>query len=83
MEPFQTERFHFLKCKQGLNVYAKAVMREALDNSDRTIKIGGWIMNNLRYADDIVSIAESVQELQELVNRVVSKSEKAGLFKRK
>ena len=37
-------------------------------------------MNNLRYADDVVLIAGSMQELQELVNRVISKSEKAGLF---
>ena len=37
-------------------------------------------MNNLRYADVVVLIAGSMQELQELVNRVVWKSEKAGLF---
>ena len=37
-------------------------------------------MNNLRYADDVVLNTGSMQELQELVNRVVSKSEKAGLF---
>ena len=48
-------------------------MREALDNFEGT-------MNNLRYADDVVLITGSMQELQELVNRVVSKSEKAGLF---
>ena len=36
-------------------------------------------MNNLRYEDDVVLVAGSIQELQELVNRVVSKSENAGL----
>ena len=37
-------------------------------------------MNNMRYADDAVLIAGSMQEIQELVNRVVSKSDKAGLL---
>ena len=37
-------------------------------------------MEDLRYADDFVLIAGSIQELQELVKRVVSKSEKVGLF---
>ena len=55
-------------------------MREAHENFEGTIKIGGRTVNNWRYADDVVLIAWSLQELQELVNRAVSKSEKAGLF---
>ena len=62
------------------NIYSEAIMREALDNFEGTIKIGGRTMNNLRYVDDVALIAGSIQELQELVNRVVSKSEKTGLF---
>ena len=55
-------------------------MREAIDNFEGTITILGRTMNNLRYANDVGLIAGSMQELQELVNRVASKSEKAGLF---
>ena len=62
------------------NIYAEAIVREALDNFEGSITIGGRTVNNLRYADDVVLIAGSMQELQELVNRVVWKSEKAGLF---
>ena len=37
-------------------------------------------MNKLRCADDVVLIPGSMQELQELLNIVVLKSEKAGIF---
>jgi hypothetical protein len=46
------------------------VMRRALENFNGGILIGGRRISNLRYADDIVLIASSVQELQELVDRI-------------
>ena len=58
------------------NIYAVANMR-ALDNFEGTITIGRRNMSDLRYADYVVWIAVSMQELQESVNRVVSK---AGIF---
>ena len=51
-----------------------------LNSIEGTITIRRRTVNNLRYADDVILIAESMQELQELVNRVVSKSKKAELF---
>ena len=63
-----------------LNIYAERVMREALDNFEGTIRIGGHRVTNLRYADDVVLIAGTMHELQELVNRVVMESEAVGLF---
>ena len=42
--------------------------------------MGGCRITNLRYADDIVLIAGSMEELQCLVDRVRTESEKAGLF---
>ena len=43
------------------------------------IKIAKRNINNLRYADDTVLMAENEEELQSLLIRVKEKSEKAGL----
>jgi hypothetical protein len=50
-----------------------------VDDMDR-FKIGGKVINNLRYADDTVIIAESEEQLQQLINVVVGESEKKGLY---
>ena len=55
-------------------------MRNALENFEGSISIGGHKIANLRYADDVVLIAGSLKELQDLVNRVKLESEKVGLF---
>ena len=39
------------------------------------IKMGGHVINNLRYADDTVIIAESKNQLQQLMDTVVEESE--------
>ena len=41
---------------------------------------GGHVINNLRYADDTVIIAESKNQLQQLMDMVVEESEAKGLF---
>ncbi|GFO13624.1 endonuclease-reverse transcriptase [Plakobranchus ocellatus] len=43
------------------------------------IKIGGSNINNLRYADDTVLIAENEKDLQQLLDIVKEESEKKGL----
>ena len=43
------------------------------------IKIAGSNINNLRYADDTILMAESEEELKSLLVRVKEESEKAGL----
>ena len=43
------------------------------------ILVGGQIVNNLRYADDTVLIAESEGKLQEILDKVVESSERKGL----
>ena len=55
-------------------------MRNALDGFEGSIAVGGRKVTNLRYADDIVLIAGSLEELQNPVKRVKLESEKAGLF---
>ena len=49
-----------------------------LDESQAGIKIARR-NNNLRYADDIMLMAESEEELKSLLMRVKEESEKAGL----
>ena len=43
------------------------------------IKIARRNINNLRYADDTTLVAESEEELKNLLMKVKEKSEKAGL----
>ena len=41
-----------------------------LDESQAGIKIAGRIINNLRYADDTILMAESEEELKSLLMKV-------------
>ena len=50
-----------------------------LDESKAGIKTAGRNVNNLRYADDTILVAESEEELKSLLMRVKGESEKAGL----
>ena len=50
-----------------------------LDNLQAEIKTGGRNINNVRYADDITLLAESEEELKNLLKGVKEESEKTGL----
>ena len=50
-----------------------------LDEAQAGIKIAGRNSNNLKYADDITLMAESKEELENLLTKVKEKSEKVGL----
>ena len=50
-----------------------------LNESQAGIKIARRSINNLRYADDIILMAESEEELKNLLMRVKEESEKAVL----
>ena len=55
-------------------------MRNArLDEAQVGIKIAGRNINNLRYADDTILLAERGEELKSLLMKVKEDSEKAGL----
>ena len=49
------------------------------DEAQAGIKIAGKNINNLRYANDTILMAESEEELKSLLMKVKEKSEKAGL----
>ena len=50
-----------------------------LDELQARIKISGRNINNFRYADDTTLMAESEEELKNLLMRVKEESERAGL----
>ena len=62
------------------NLYAEYIMRNAgLEETQAGIKIAGRNINNLRYADDTTLMAESEEELKNLLMKVKEESEKVGL----
>ena len=50
-----------------------------LDEAQAGVKIAGRNINNLRYADDTTLMAESEEELKNLLMKVKEESEKVGL----
>ena len=63
-----------------LNLYAEYIMWNArLDDSQAGNKTARRNINNLRYADDTILMAESNEELKSLLMNVKEMSEKAGL----
>ena len=62
------------------NLYAEYIMRNVgLDEAQAGIKIAGRNINNLRYANDTTLMAESKEELKNLLMKVKEESEKADL----
>ena len=62
------------------NFYAEYLLQNAgLDEAQAGIKIAGRNINNLRYADDTTVMAESEEELKNLLMKVKEESEKVGL----
>ena len=61
------------------DLYAEYILQNArLDEAHAEIKIAGRNINNLRYADDTIHMAES-EELKSLLMKVKEESEKVGL----
>ena len=61
------------------NLYTEYIIRNAgLDEAQAGNKIAGRNINNLRYADDTILMAESEEELKSLLVKV-KESERAGL----
>ena len=63
-----------------LNLYAGYIMRnDGLEEAQAGIKITRKNINNLRYANDTTLMAESKEELKNLLMKVKEESGKAGL----
>ena len=62
------------------HLYAECIMRNAgLNEAQAGIKIARRNINNLRYSDDTILMAESEEELRSLLMKVKEESEKVGL----
>ena len=62
------------------NLYSEYIIRNAgLDETQAGIKIARRNINNLKYADDTVLMAESKEELKSLLIKMKDKTEKIGL----
>ena len=62
------------------NLYAEYIVQNArLDEAEAGIKIARRNINNFKYADDTTFMAESEEELKNLLMKVKEESEKAGL----
>ena len=67
-------------CHRLFSLYAEYIMQNAeLDEAQAEIKTAGRNINNLRYADDNILMAESEEKLQSLLMKVKEESEKVGL----
>ena len=61
------------------NLYAEYILRNiGLEEAQAGIKIARRNINNLRYADDTILMAESEEELKSLLRKVKEESEKVG-----
>ena len=62
------------------NFYAEDIMWNAgLDEAQAGLKIAGGNINNFRYADDTIVMAESEEELKSLLMKMKEDSENTGL----
>ena len=62
------------------SIYAEYIMRNAgLEEAQAGIKIAVRNINNLRYGNDTILLAESEEELKNLLMKVKEESEKVGL----
>jgi len=62
------------------NILAEMVTRETFNGFQDGLQIGGRMITNIRHADDIILLATSETELQELVDRLDRVSRKYSLL---
>ena len=70
-----------LYCHPAYLTYMQSTSCEmlGLDDAQAGIKIAGRSINNVRYADDTILMAESEEKLKRLLMKVKRESENAGL----
>ena len=53
------------------SIYVEEMMIEAMEDTDKGVKVGGKLLKDIRFADDQAMVAESVKELQEIMDKLV------------
>lgn len=61
------------------NLYSEAIFQESLGDKEIGIKVNGVWINNIRYADDTVLVADNIDDPQQLVDLVGGRSQNMGL----
>ena len=61
------------------NMYSEKIFQNALEVIHEGIKVNGRFVNNIRYADDTVIIANSQEGLQNLINAITREGDAFGL----
>ena len=61
------------------NMYSEKIFQNALEDIQEGIKVNGRFVNNIRYADDTVIIANSQEGLQNLINAITREGDAFGL----
>jgi sorting nexin-29 len=61
------------------NIFLEIIMARALCDLEVGAAINGYLINNLRFADDIAATTESEKDLQQLVDGIVSESARMGM----
>ena len=61
------------------NILAELLMRVALDGYKGRFQIGGRLVSNLRFADDVLLVASSKAELKELITQLYGAASDMGM----
>jgi len=62
------------------NIFLEIIMAMAMKDVDAGAVISGYVISNLRFADDIAALAETEEELQHMVNNIVTESKRMGMM---
>ena len=60
-------------------IYDEAMIREAADNMETGISVGGRIINTIRYADEKAVVANSQKRLQQLMDNLNKVTREFGM----
>jgi len=57
------------------NLYSDEIFTKAIENEEGGISVKGIPLNNLRYADDTVLLAENMSDFQNMLNNFITSSD--------
>jgi len=64
------------------NLYSEAIFQEALEERNVGVKVNGVWVNNIRYEDDTVLIADNMEDLRDMLGTVGKCSKNIGFSRR-
>src|SRR5215471_9115504 len=61
------------------SIYAESMMKDALDNIEEGVLVGGRLLKDVRFADDQAMVSSTSEGLQRLMDGLVKVSEECGM----